>query len=133
MFIDTSFYVDLIRERKRGQRGAAIAKLESLGNTSLFLSLFSLCELRAGVELSKKPKEELRKLENLLAYVSLVYPDAAFPVVYGEMEAHLRKAGTPVPIMDLLIGCSAKIAGMPILTRDAIHYERMPGLVVEYY
>ena len=133
MFIDTSFCIDLMREKRKGEQGPATAKLKSLGNTGLLLSMFSLCELRAGVELSKNPKDELRKIENILTYVTLVQPDEVFPVIYGEMEAYLRKTGKPVPVMDLLIGCSVKITGVPILTRDAIHFERMPGVVVERY
>ena len=122
-----------MRENRRSEPGAATAKLVSLGKTGLYLSLFSLCELRAGAELSSNPKEELRKVENILSYVSLVRPDAAFPVIYGEMEAFLRKAGTHVPVMDLLIGCTVKVAGVPILTRDTHHFERIPGVLVEHY
>lgn len=122
-----------MRERRKGEYGPATSKLESLGNTGLLLSLFSLCELRAGAELSENPKEELSKIENILTYITLVYPEVAFPVIYGELEAHLRKSGTPVPVMDLLIGCSVKIAGVPILTRDPVHFERMPGVVAESY
>jgi predicted nucleic acid-binding protein len=133
MFIDTSFCIDLMREGRRSLPGAATAKLKSLGNTGLYLSLFSLCELRAGAELSKNPKRELHKVENMLTYVTVVHPDAAFAVIYGEMEAYLRKAGMPIPVMDLLIGCSVKIAGMPIITRATIHFERIPGVIVESY
>ena len=133
MVLETSFCVDLFRERNRGEAGLASKKLEEMGGMILYLSMFSLCELRAGAELSSNAQFELRKVEYLLEYVSLIYPDTAFPIIYGETEALLRRNGTPIPLMDLLIGCTAKLAGMPLLTRDINHFERIPGLVVETY
>ena len=133
MFLDTCFLIDLFRERKSGQQGPAQIKLTALGEISLYISLFSLCELRAGAELSRNPKNELRKIELMLDYVTPVFPDSAFPVIYGETEAYLRKKGTPVPVMDLLIGCTTKTHGMPLLTRDTEHFDKIPGLVVETY
>jgi predicted nucleic acid-binding protein len=35
--------------------------------------------------------------------------------------------------MDLLIAISAKAAGLPLLTRDLKHFDRIPSLVVETY
>ena len=65
--------------------------------------------------------------------LTVVVPDATFPVAYGELEAHLRRHGTPIPTMDLLIGTTARTFGLPLLTRDADHYGLIPGLVVETY
>lgn len=133
MFLDTCFLIDLFRERHASQNGPAHLKLAALGNSNLLISLFTLCELRAGAELSSNPKEELRKIELILDYIITVFPDASFPIVYGEAEAFLRKRGTPIPVMDLLIGCAAKISGMPILTKDIEHFDKIPGLVVDTY
>jgi len=35
--------------------------------------------------------------------------------------------------MDLLIATTARMRGLPLLARDAEHYGRVPGLVVETY
>ena len=133
MFVDTCFLIDLFRERTSQQKGPAQFKLETLGSTELYISLFSLCELRAGAELSRNPKNELRKIELMLEYITLVFPESSFPIIYGETEALLRKKGTPIPVMDLLIGCTAKLLGMPLLTRDTEHFDKIPGLVVDFY
>ena len=79
------------------------------------------------------PRTELGKVGRLLEHCGLVTPDRAFASVYGEMECAIRRSGTPIPTMDLLIGCLAKQYGMPLLTRDTGHYERMAGLQVETY
>ena len=133
MFLDTSFCIDLMREQHRQTDGPATAKLRELGDTPLFASVFVLCELQAGARLSRHPRRELRRVAMLAECVTMVYPDATFPVVYGELEAHLRRGGTPIPTMDLLIGTTAKGHGLPLLTRDRDHYALLPGLVVEAY
>jgi predicted nucleic acid-binding protein len=46
--------------------------------------------------------------------VEIVMPDRAFAVAYGEAEASLRRQGTPIPTMDLLIGVMAKGYGLPL-------------------
>ncbi|MFP4055583.1 MAG: type II toxin-antitoxin system VapC family toxin [Candidatus Brocadiia bacterium] len=133
MFLDTSFCVDLMREQRRGTQGPASAKLRELGDTPLLASVFVLCELQAGARLSQRPRRELRKIAMLAERLTVVYPDAALPVSYGELEAHLRRQATPIPTMDLLIGATAKLHGLALLTRDVGHYALIPGLVVESY
>lgn len=132
MFIETTFCIDIIREARRGS-GPATAKLQQLGDTPLFASIFVICELQAGARLSRKPERELRSVERLTEKLAVVYPDESFAVAYAEIEVALRKEGTPIPTMDLLIGTTAKMRGLPLLTRDSTHYNRIPGLVVEPY
>ena len=133
MILNTCFCVDMIRETARNDRGPARDKLASLDESDSYISLFTLCELRAGAELSRHPKLELSKIEQISSYMNILYPAAAFAVFYGETEAYLRKAGAPIPVMDLLIAVTAKLAGMPILTRDSEHFDRIPGIVVVRY
>jgi len=133
VFLDTSFCIDVMRERKRGKRGPAIRKLEALGETPLYMSLFVACELQAGARMSDDPHAELRKVELFCEIVEIVLPDRSFAVAYGEAEAFLRRNGNPIPTMDLLIGLTAKQFGLPLLTADNDHFRRIPGLVVETY
>jgi predicted nucleic acid-binding protein len=133
VFLDTSFCVDLLRERVRGEAGPAMASLQTLADEAMFLSVFVLCELQAGARMSARPNDELGRVSRLLEHVELVLPDATFASLYGELEASLRKSGTPIPTMDLLIGTAAKQYGMPLLTRDPRHFARIDGLIVESY
>lgn len=133
MFLDTTFCIDLMREQHRGVEGPATAKLRSLGGIGLYASVFVLCELQAGARLSPHPRRELRRVELLAESLHTVFPAETFPVTYGELEADLRKRGTPIPTMDLLIGALAKSHGMPLLTRDTEHFQKIPGLVLESY
>jgi tRNA(fMet)-specific endonuclease VapC len=133
VFLDTSFCIDLMRERKRGKKGRASRKLESLGETPLYVSLFVACELQAGAQMSDSPQTELRKVETFCEIVEIICPDRLFAITYGEAEALLRRNGKAIPTMDLLIGLTARQHGLPLLTGDDRHFRRIPGLVVETY
>ena len=133
MFFDTCFWVDLLRERNRQERGPATRRLASLGETQILVSVFVLCELRAGAESSENPQRELTRMSRLVESHPVIYPDAAFAVLYGELSAALLKNGTPIPVMDLLVGVTAKRFAAPVLTRDVAHFRKIPGLVVEEY
>jgi len=132
VFVETTFCIDLIREARRGS-GPATEKLRELGETPLLASVFVICELQTGARLSKNPDRELRSVEGFAENLTVVYPDENFPVAYAENEVFLRREGVPIPTMDLLIATTAKMRGMPLLTRDSTHYRRIPGLVVETY
>lgn len=133
MFLDALFCVDLLREQAGGTDGPATARLRELGDAPLFASVFVLCELQAGARPSKSPKRELRRVGMLAERLTVVYPGPTFPAAYGELEAHLRREGTRIPTMDLLIATVARSRGLPLLTRDPGRYALIPGLVVETY
>jgi len=133
MVLDTSVCVDLLREAGRGIQSPATKAVGELGETRVYLSLFSVCELETGVQLAARPSQEQARLELLLQRLTVIYPDPGFSALYAEAAAALIAAGTPIPVMDLLIGITAKAHSMPVLTRDTNHFARIPGLVVESY
>ena len=133
MVVDTCFVIDLMKEANRGASGPAAKKLASVELSKLKLPIFCLCELRAGALRARRPGVELAKLEMLTEFMEIIYPSAAFAVVYGEIHESLRKNGTMHPLMDLLIGTLAKCESQPIITNDVDHFSLIPGLVVEGY
>ena len=72
-------------------------------------------------------------IEFLKEYVEVLYPDSAFSGIYGRLEAALRKTGTPVPTMDLLIATTAIMKSMPLITNNVKDYKPIPGLIIETY
>jgi predicted nucleic acid-binding protein len=133
MMLDTSVCIDLMRETSRKVDGPARSFLARLGRRQLYLSWFSLCELNTGIFLSASVAKEEERIMSLVDHLTIILPEQGFPGLYGEAAAALIRQGTPVPVMDLLIGISAKLKGLPILTRDPGHFSRIPGLIVETY
>ncbi|MCA1754289.1 MAG: type II toxin-antitoxin system VapC family toxin [Spirochaeta sp.] len=133
VLLDTRVCVDLLRESARGVHGPAHGALKTLGDTRLYLSMYSVCELSTGAFLSPQQQLEQRRVADFVRHLTILYPDIAFPTLYAEAAAALIRAGTPIPVMDLLIGITAKSNGLPLLTRDRKHFIHIPGLAVEYY
>jgi predicted nucleic acid-binding protein len=133
MLADTGFLIDVLRESRRGTEGPATRLLSRIGPSRIAIPLFVLCEVRAGVLRAPRPAEEQLLIERIVKATDVSYPQAGFDVLYAETEAILRNQGTPIPLMDLLIGVLAKAAGEPLITRDARHFSKIPGLSVETY
>ena len=53
--------------------------------------------------------------------------------MYSEIEARLQKQGKLIPLMDILTAAIVKCEGAPLLTRDAEHFARVQGIVIEAY
>ncbi|HMO04481.1 MAG TPA: type II toxin-antitoxin system VapC family toxin [Kiritimatiellia bacterium] len=133
MMIDTSFCIDVVRERRSGQEGPALRKLGGLGEVRLQMSLFVYCELQHGIHGASVFAAEQRRIEWLTEFVPVILPDRTYAVMYGMLAAALQAKGEGIPQMDLLIGAHAVALGVPLLTRDHGHFRRIEGLVVETY
>ena len=131
-FLDTSFIIDLLREEKRRTRGPAHQKLEQLGETPVRLSLFVVCELEAGVSLSASKKER-EQIQLFCQHCEVVYPDDRLAPIYGNVLAHLQRQGTPIGVMDLLIGSQALAWDEPLISRNLKDFQKIPNLQLESY
>lgn len=131
--LDTSYIVDLLREAGRGEEGSATVFLDSRADEELALSIHVVCELYAGAELSRNPPGERARVDALIAPLALVTPREEFPATYGRLLAELRRSGTPISTMDLLIATAAVIDDAPLVTRNTREFERVPGLRVLSY
>lgn len=58
---------------------------------------------------------------------------ASVALLYAVTVRRLRRTGKLIGTNDLWIGCTAKAAGLPIATRNAEHFRRIPDLVVLDY
>jgi len=132
-FLDTSFLVDLLREQKKGIHGPAHHKVASMGDSSLQLSLFVVCELEAGAALAQNPKQELIRVRFICQQCDVVYPDSGFASLYGTTLAKLRRQGVTVATMDLLIGVTALAHDEILITRNLKDFQKIPELHVETY
>jgi predicted nucleic acid-binding protein len=131
--LDTSFLVDLLREKRRAGDGPATRTLGDLADVELRVSVHVMCELHAGVELSSRGPEERKAVETLAAGVEVVYPHAGFAPLYGRLLARLQAEGRRISTMDLLIGTAALLDSAPLVTRNPKHFERIPDLEVVIY
>ncbi len=126
--LDTSFLVDVLRERRRGEPGPAHRLLERLADEPLAVSVHVACELRAGASIAEDSASEQVRVDALLSALEIVSPDGAFARRYGETLAELRRRGSSVATMDLLIGTAALEQDAILLTRNVRDFARIPEL-----
>jgi tRNA(fMet)-specific endonuclease VapC len=131
--LDTTCAVDLLREARKGEDGAATRFVSSFKSERITIGIFVHCELYLGAELSQwidKGKEELGRL---WPRFRIAYPDQPFPEAYGALASVLRRSGQMIGIMDVLIATLALVEGAPLVTRNIRHFERIPNLKILPY
>jgi predicted nucleic acid-binding protein len=132
--LDTTVIVDLIRRRPE-VRARALGKLDELTTRGegLFTTRLNLGELYLGVELSRDPGEEERRIAEVLIDLTVLDFDDSAAHIFAEISAHLRRAGRPIGDMDALIAATSMAAGHAIVTRNPEHFAEIPRLQVETY
>jgi len=127
--LDTSFLIDLQNERRaRGTPRGATAFLRASPELELLLPSVALGEYLEGFDDPDSPVaralvEPLRVLD--------VTPDVAR--LYAWTARSLRASRRLIGANDLWIGCTARAAALPIVTRNVDHFLRIPGLEVVGY
>jgi len=126
LILETSFLIDFERENNRGVPGPALAFLEAHEDARLYVTFTAAGELAAGASLANRATwEEFLAPFHVLAFT----PDVAWE--YGRAYRYLQDNGVMIGGNDLWIAATALAYRMPVVTRNARHYRRVPGLVVE--
>jgi predicted nucleic acid-binding protein len=128
LIVETSFLIDLEREHNRDVPGRAVAFLEANGDARLYLSFIVAGELAAGTSLADR-----KRWETFLAPFYVLASNADVSWEYGRAYRYLQENGRLIGGNDLWIAATGLAYKMPVLTRDAEHYKRVPGLEVESY
>ena len=127
--LDTTFLIDLqnARRGRGGVRGAA-EFLRANRDAELFLPVVARGEYLEGFE--NPDAAEARELVDALQVLNVTSEVAR---VYAEVARQLRGAGRLIGANDLWIGCTAMTANLPLATRNADEFRRIPGLAVLEY
>ena len=128
LILESSFFIDLEREHRRGTQRGAVEYLERLDDARLYLPAVVAGELAAGVSMANR-----QRWEAFLApfFLLPVTPDVAWE--YGRTYRHLRGIGQLIGANDLWIAATALANHMPVVTRNVDHFRRVPHLEVESY
>jgi tRNA(fMet)-specific endonuclease VapC len=125
--LDTDTCISLLKTRPE----KIIRKLSRLPVEDVGISSVVSAELWYGVALSEKKKQNEAALQDFLDFVNVLdWPAGACPV-YGRIRAHLRKKGTPIGAMDLLIASHASFLNAVLVTNNIREFNRVPDLKVE--
>jgi len=95
------------------------------------ISSISVAELYYGVFNSEYPDRNSKNLINFLIGLDILDFDSGAAVEFGRIRAYLRKKGTPISQMDMLIAAHAKSADVILVTNNTSEFERIEGLRLE--
>lgn len=125
--LDTNICVYLIKKKPE----SVLKNLHSNMDYGIAISAITLAELIHGVEASAYPEKNALALNQFLSIVDILPFDDEAAVEYGKICATLRRQGTPIGAMDMLIAAHAKAKGLVIVTNNVREFERVEGLVLE--
>ena len=123
--LDTDISIYLIKNHPPALR----ERFDSL-RWELCISVITLGELRFGAEKSARRMQNIAAVESYAQQLHVMPFAADAAAHFGELRAHLTRAGTPVGPFDLLIGAHARSESLILVTNNVREFARMPGLQV---
>lgn len=125
--LDTNTCIYIINKRSaRIEKRFADMDIGDVGISSI-----TCAELQFGISNSSNPKQNQEALDEFLGPLEILdFPAAACPV-YGEIRAKLRKSGTMIGPLDLLIGAHALFLKAVLVTNNENEFSRISGLKIE--
>jgi tRNA(fMet)-specific endonuclease VapC len=125
--LDTNICVYLIKKKPEN----LLIQLHTYMGDGISISAITLAELIHGVEASAYPEKNTIALNQFLSIVEILPFDDEAAAEYGKICATLRRQGTPIGTMDMLIAAHAKAKGLIIVTNNIREFERVKGLEIE--
>ena len=108
-----------------------VDRYKSTRHLGIAVSTITTAELYFGVYNSASPVINGANLANFLIGLEILEFDDSASIEYGRMRAVLRRQGTPVGPMDMLIAAHAKSQGLVIVTNNVQEFTRIEGLELE--
>ncbi len=120
MLTDTTFWIDLARERAQDQRGPASAFLAQNRAHTLEVSIITWGELAVGFDSPEQVNRWLRQVRVLLLHAHVAWEAS-------RIERHLARAGARLGENDNWIAATARAWGLRLVSRDGA-FDRVPDL-----
>ena len=124
--LDTNTCVFLMKNHPE-----TVARYEQNISLGISISSITLSELEFGVYNSANPEQNGENLLRFLIGVEVLDYNGASADEYGRIRAKLRRKGTPVGQMDMLIAAHAKAEGLIVATNNIREFERVEDLRIE--
>lgn len=105
-------------------------KIKEVAEQNCFISEMTVAELKYGIENSKKP-EELRTIVEAFIPKNFVLPIYNSLDIYAKEKAKLRRQGLMIDDFDILVGATAVINKMIMVTNNVDHLSRLDNIVIE--
>ncbi len=119
--LDTNICIYLIKKKPE----SVLKNLNLHMDEGIAISAITLAELKHGVEASQYPEKNAIALNQFLSIVDILPFDDDAATEYGKICATLRRQGTPIGVMDMLIAAHAKAKGLIIVSNNVKEFARV--------
>ncbi|MCM1524143.1 MAG: type II toxin-antitoxin system VapC family toxin [Ruminococcus sp.] len=110
------------------QEPSVLSKIRENYEDGIAISSITLAELEYGVQASVNVERNTVALLKFLAVVDVLPFENGAAAEYGKIRADLRKKGTPIGLMDMLIAAHAKAENLTVVTHNTREFERVKDL-----
>ena len=124
--LDTNTCVFLMKNRPE-----TVARYKQNKQLGIAISSITLSELRFGVYNSSFPERNGENLLHFLLGVEVLDYGSAASDEYGKIRAYLRRKGTPIGSMNMLIAAHAKAEVLIVVTNNTREFEKVDVLRLE--
>ena len=125
--LDTNICIYLIKKKPE----SVLINLQARRGEGVSISAITLAELMHGVEASAYPEKNTIALNQFLSIIDVLSFDDEAAAEYGKICTALRRQGTPIGAMDMLIAAHARAKGLIVVTNNIREFERVDGLKLE--
>ncbi len=125
ILLDTDVCVELLKGNKK------VLQARDRYDGPVAICFMTIAELYYGAEKSKDPPRNFDTIEKLLLSVEIVQTDIAILTRFGLVKGQLVKQGLVIADADILIASAALEKADKLITGNARHFERIPGLALE--
>jgi tRNA(fMet)-specific endonuclease VapC len=127
--LDTNVLSEILKKRPEPR---VLERLRATPPRSLATSVVCLTELRYGAARHPQGTRLWDRIAREVLTRIRILPFAETEAIRaGDLLAFLESSGTPIGIEDVLIGATALQENLTVVTRNARHFQRIPGLAVE--
>lgn len=130
MILDTCVLIDVMSGEPDAIEAVQIAES---AREQIYLSARTLFELYQGIPRAPDSDEEQTTIEHVLGTKEVLAADASVMKKAGRVYGELVADGTRIDAGDCIIGATGVVHEQPVLTRNAPHFERIPGLEIREY
>jgi len=121
--VDSDWVIDVIKGIP-----SAVEILEQLIADGVAVSIISFGELYEGAYGFADPDTEIRSIRDSLSRFAILNLTEPTMETFARLRSLLRRQGSLIPDLDLLIAATALSYDLTLLTRNRRHFQRIPDL-----
>lgn len=123
--LDTNICISMLKD-KYGVRETIL----KVNPKNCYVSEITLGELYYGASFSNNKEARLKDVAFVVDNFKIIPVSETLPM-FGDIKAHLRREGSLIDDFDILIGCTAILNNLVMVTDNVKHLGRLPNIKIE--